>query len=540
MHHPGVPVARVVRRHPGSTKTDGMDPMPFPENVAGSTDVIVVGAGPTGLMLACELALSGVHCRLLDQRTAQPNITRAFAVHARTLELLDARGLAEDLVGRGVPVHDIQPAPGASLNLRELDTRFPMILIVPQSGTEQVLEARARQLGVDIVRGAEVVTLQQDAEQVVVGLRDGELLAADYVVGCDGAHSTVRGLLGIDFVGDQYETHIMLADVQLTHPPEQAMFASSNSDGAVIVVPFGDGWYRAIAWDRLREQTPLATPLPIEEMRDAFARIVGTDFGMARLRWSSRFLSQRRQARHYRSGRVFLAGDAAHVHSPLGGQGMNTGIQDAMNLGWKLAASVQCRAPLWLLDSYEGERHRVGAQVLSLTDGFNRLVLGRSAVRRQLQTQVIRAVLKFGWTRQAMAGRLTGLGISYPARGRDAHPCVGRRVPDLACEGGRLYELLRSGRFLLVDRTGSAELNGAAASGRRVSSVRSLEAAPPRQPAVMLVRPDGYLAWAGESGPQLAASTTTAVAEWCPAAPRKVSVPGPTSGSAPGDVTNVA
>src|SRR5215213_6486625 len=200
MHHPGVPVARVVRRHPGSTKTDGMDPLPFPENVAGSTDVIVVGAGPTGLMLACELALSGVRSRLLDQRTAQPNITRAFAVHARTLELLDARGLAEDLVARGVPVHDIQPAPGASLNLRELDTRFPMILIAPQSGTEQVLEARARQLGVDIVRGAEVVTLQQDAEHVVVGLRDGaSSLTADYVVGCDGAHSTVRGLLGIDF-----------------------------------------------------------------------------------------------------------------------------------------------------------------------------------------------------------------------------------------------------------------------------------------------------------------------------------------------------
>jgi len=490
-------------------------------------------------MLACELALSGVRCRLLDQRVSQPNITRAFAVHARTLELLDARGLAEDLMVRGVPVHDIQPAPGANVDLRELDTRFPMILIVPQSGTEQVLEARARELGVDILRGAEVVTLQQDAEQVVVGLRDGASLAADYVVGCDGAHSTVRSLLGIDFVGTQYETHIMLADVQLTHPPEQAMFASSSRDGAVIVVPFGDGWYRVIAWDRLREQTPLATPLPVEEMRDAFIRIAGTDFGMKELRWSSRFLSQRRQARHYRSGRVFLAGDAAHVHSPLGGQGMNTGIQDAMNLGWKLAASVQGRAPLWLLDSYEDERHRVGAQVLALTDGFNRLVLGRSAVRRQLQTLVIRSVLKFRRTRHALAGRLTGLGISYPARARNAQPWVGRRVPDLACEGGRLYELLRSGRFLLIDRTGSAELDSDVAFGRRVSRVRCLEAARSGQPAVMLVRPDGYVAWAAESGPKLVASATAAVAEWCPAPPAGVVLPRATFGSTPGGLTHV-
>ena len=517
-----------------------MAPLPLPENTARSTDVIVVGAGPTGLMLACELALAGVGCQLLDQRTAEPNITRAFAVHARTLELLDARGLAEDLVARGVPVHDIQPAPGASLNLRELNTRFPMILIVPQSGTEQVLEARARELGVHIIRGAEVVALQQDAENVVVGLRDGASMAADYVVGCDGAHSTVRDLLGIDFVGNQYETHIMLADVQLANPPEQAMFASSNVDGAVIVVPFGDGWYRAIAWDRLREHTPLATPLPIEEMRDAFARIVGTDFGMQELRWSSRFLSERRQARHYRSGRVFLAGDAAHVHSPLGGQGMNTGIQDAMNLGWKLAAGVAGRAPLWLLDSYEDERHRVGAQVLALTDGFNRLVLGRSALRRQLQTQVIRSVLKFGRTRRAMAGRLTGLGISYPARGRHAHPYAGRRVPDLACEGGRLYEVLRSGRFLLVDRTIAAELDSAVVSGRCVSRVRCLEPARSGQPDLMLVRPDGYVAWAAASGPNLAARATAAVAEWCPAPKSAVDIPNAALDSLPGGPTNVS
>ncbi|MCO1659845.1 FAD-dependent oxidoreductase [Pseudonocardia sp. S2-4] len=217
------------------------------------TDVIVVGAGPTGLMLACELALRGVRCRVLERRVEQPNVTRAFAVHARTLELLDARGLADELVPRGVPVREVRPAPGAVIDLRGLDTRYPMILIAPQSATEHLLERRARELGVEIVRGAEVAGLRQDEARVQVDLTDGRGGSANYVVGTDGAHSTVRDLLGVDFVGGRYETHIMLADVRLADPPEDAMFAANSDAGAVIVVPFGDGWFRAIAWDRLRE-----------------------------------------------------------------------------------------------------------------------------------------------------------------------------------------------------------------------------------------------------------------------------------------------
>ncbi|GAA4971630.1 2-polyprenyl-6-methoxyphenol hydroxylase-like FAD-dependent oxidoreductase [Nonomuraea thailandensis] len=473
------------------------------------TDVIVVGAGPTGLMLACELAQAGVRCRLLERRAEQPNITRAFAVHARTLELLDARGLADDLLARGVPVRQVAPAPGATLDLRKLRTRYPMVLIVPQSGTEHLLEARARELGVEIVRGAEVVGLRQDDRRVVVELAGGRTETASYAVGCDGAHSTVRGLAGIDFAGKQYQTHILLADVRVTEPPQDALFAEASDEGVVLMVPFGDGWFRAIAWDRLREQVPLDVPLPMEEMRDAFVRIAGTDFGMREQRWSSRFLSERRQAARYRAGRVFLAGDSAHVHSPLGAQGMNTGIGDAMNLGWKLAAVLRGRAPGGLLDSYERERHRVGAQVLTLTDAFNRLVLGRSAIRRALRNVTLRLALRYGRSRSFLAGRLTGLGIHYPPATRRAHPWTGRRMPDLRCAEGRLYELLRDGRPLLVDATPSGEV--ARAVGDTVKVARHED---PGVPGAVLVRPDGYVAWAADRG-DLPGEAMAAVAQWC-------------------------
>ncbi len=470
-----------------------------------AADVIVVGAGPTGLTLACELAMRGVDVLLIDQRSGIPNITRAFAVHARTLELLDARGLADELLAGGLPVDRLAPVPGAALDLRELRSRYPMVLMAPQSLTERVLSARAAQLGVQIRYGAEVVGMSQGDRGVTVRLADGTELSADYIVGCDGAHSAVRELSGIDFTGKQYATHILLADVRLADPPADGLSAHNSGDGVVLLVPFGDGWFRAIAWDRTREHVPLTEPVTLPEMRSAFLRIAKTDFGMAQMRWSSRFLSERRQAGRYRVDRVFIAGDAAHVHSPLGGQGMNTGIQDAMNLGWKLAAAVGGSAPDWLLDTYQTERHRVGANVLKLTDAFNQLVLGRSLVRRAIRRVAITALLRFGASRQALLGRVSGVGIGYP-RPRGAHRMTGRRMPDLECAGGRLYELIRSGGFVVA--TADPHLD----PGR--DGVTVALHADRTLPEAVLVRPDGYVAWAGP-----AADIPAALDHWRPKTP---------------------
>ncbi len=466
--------------------------------------MVVVGAGPTGLMLAAELALGGAKVQLLEERIDKPNITRAFAVHARTLELLDARGMTDELMTRGVPVYEIAPPGGGTLNLRELPTRFGMLLVVPQSGTEQVLQMRVDDLGVPIARGAEVVGLAQDDDGVTVRCADGTSIRTTYVVGCDGGHSTVRQLVGIGFEGKQYETHILLADVHLTRAPEDTLTGVTNERGAVLMIPFGDGWFRAIAWDRLREQAPLKEPVTLDEIRGSFHRIASEDYGMTDMRWSSRFLSERKQAERYRVGRVFIAGDAAHVHSPLGGQGMNTGIGDAMNLGWKLASQVRGTAPDWLLDSYEGERHPVGAAVLRLTDAFNQLVLGRSKAQRMVQTLAIGSITRVPAGRRFMAGRLSQIGIGYSRASRGDHRMVGKRMPDVDCGGTRLYELLREGRFVMAT-TEHVDLDR---SDLLQAVHRNTDL-----PAAVLVRPDGYVAWADDRLPT-ASHAAAAIAHW--------------------------
>ncbi|MFF8382210.1 FAD-dependent oxidoreductase [Streptomyces kanasensis] len=465
------------------------------------TDVVVVGAGPTGLLLAGDLATAGLRVTLVERRPRTTgNLTRAFGVHARTLELLDARGLADELVAGGTALTRLRLFGRLTLDLSRLRSRFPYLLITPQYEVERLLERRARTAGVDFRHDTALRALRQDAEGVTAELApSGDVgtagrLRARYLVGADGVRSTVRELVGLPFPGRSVVRSLVLADVRLTRPPGDTLTVDGAGDAFVFVAPFGDGWYRVMGWDR-RRPMPDDAPVDLDEIRDIARRACGSDFGMHDARWTSRFHSDERQVPTYRVDRVLLAGDAAHVHSPAGGQGMNTGLQDAANLSWKLAAVLRADPsnPEELLDSYHAERHPVGTAVVRGSGAIIRLAMAGTPLRRTARTAVTGLVTTVRPLSARVTDMLSGIGVSYAAA-RGAHPLAGRRAPDLALAEGRLYELLREGAFVLVtprgDHPASPEVT--AAPGR---VVRATWAHPDRHGA-LLVRPDGYIAWA--------------------------------------------
>ncbi|MFI5807864.1 FAD-dependent oxidoreductase [Streptomyces sp. NPDC051561] len=457
-----------------------------------SSDVIVVGAGPTGLLLAGDLATAGLRVTLVERRShTAGNLTRAFAVHARTLEVLDARGLADELLKTGRTLTRLAFFGSLSLDLSKLRSRFPLVLITPQYEVEQLLERRALAAGVDFRYDTELVGLQARTTSVTAQLKsaDGELtdIEAPYLVGADGVHSTVREALGLPFPGESVIKSIVLADVRLEEEPESVITVGGQGDAFTFMVPFGDGYYRVMGWDRHHE-VPESDPIELDEVRDIARTALGNDFGMHEPRFLSRFHSDERQVPAYRTGRVFLAGDAAHVHSPAGGQGMNTGLQDAANLSWKLAAVLRGRAEDELLDTYHAERHPVGALVLRTSGALIRVAMAHSPVQRAGRAVVTRVFNSLRPVTSRAMGMVSGIGISY-GRGRGEHLLVGRRVPDLALAEGRLYELLRKGEYVLV-----AGVDGPVPSEIPPHTVRGHWA----RRSSLLVRPDGYVAWAGE------------------------------------------
>ncbi|NRQ32384.1 FAD-dependent oxidoreductase [Nonomuraea sp. NN258] len=451
------------------------------------TEVIVVGAGPTGLLLAGDLAEAGVAVTVLERRDGGiSNLSRAFGVHARTLEELDARGLADQLVSMGATLSRLQLFERVEVDLGGLPSRFPYLLITPQYNVEHLLLERALKAGAEIVYDAEVRELTQDATGVTVTTASGAHRAA-YVVGADGFHSAVRRALGQPFPGKSVLKSIMLADVRVAEPPADLLTVNGVGDAFAFLAPFGDGYYRIFAWDR-RHAVPDDTPLDLDEVRDVTRRALGSDFGMHDARWLSRFHSDERQVPDYRVGRVFLAGDAAHVHSPAGGQGMNTGLQDAANLGWKLAAVLR-GAPDALLDTYHGERHPVGHAVLRSSGALIRAAMIESAAGRALRGFAARGALSIPKVLAKVTGQLSGIGYTYPTPD-GAHELVGTRAADVPlADGGRLYEALRGGRFVLI---GAADLTGWGWDDR----VHVAAPATPGGP-LLLVRPDGYVGWAG-------------------------------------------
>ncbi|MGV4922952.1 FAD-dependent monooxygenase [Streptomyces sp. BHT-5-2] len=519
------------------TDTDG-GPRPGRE-----ADVIVVGAGPTGLLLAGDLAEAGLAVTLLERRDdTTSNLSRALAVHARSLEQLDARGLADELIAGGHRLPALQVFGGATLPADQLRSRFPLVLITPQYEVERLLLRRARQAGVTFRYGSEVLGLDQDADGATVHFRTVEdaaegstegarSLRAAYVVGTDGARSAVREAIGLPFPGKAVIRSVVLADVRLARTPESPFTVNAQGDSFALIGSFGDGWYRVIGWSRHARADDDA-PVDLDEVREVTRLAFGTDYGMHDARWISRFHSDERQAPAYRVGRVFLAGDAAHVHSPAGGQGMNAGLQDAANLGWKLAATVNGHAPDGLLDSYQDERHPVGRAVLRSSGAILRVALMRSAPGRALRHLGGQLLTRVRPLSRRAIGRVSGIDIAYPA-GRGAHRLAGRRAPDIRLAGGaRLYELLRKGRFVLIAPKDelSPELTEGARPSAAPDRVVTASWASGRRTA-LLVRPDGHIAWATDAvaPAERAEALRTALAHWTgsPAVPVPAAAPAP-------------
>jgi 2-polyprenyl-6-methoxyphenol hydroxylase-like FAD-dependent oxidoreductase len=474
--------------------------------------VVIAGGGPTGLMLAGELALAGVDVAIVERRPSRHLAgTRAGGLHARTIEVLDQRGIADRFLAQG-QIAQVAGFAWIRLDISDFPTRHPYGLGLRQNHIERILAGWVEELAVPIYYGSEVTGFAQDDTGVTVALADGPSLRAQYLVGCDGGRSLIRKAAGIEFPGWDPTTSNLIAEVEMAEEPEWGTRRDARGVHALGRVEYEIRDGEVVYGDKgpvgvmvTEPHVGAAREPTLDDLRAALIAVYGTDYGVHSPTWLSRFTDMARQAAAYRAGRVLLAGDAAHVHYPVGGQGLNIGVQDAVNLGWKLAQVVKQTAPDSLLDTYQAERHPIAARVLR--DTMAQVALLRTDDRTNALRDTVSEFLSMDEPRKRFAGRMSGLDIHYDLGA--GHPLLGRRMPDLdlVTPGGtvRVFTLLHDARPVLLNlgQPWGVDLSPWA---RRVGSIDAEYAGDwelpvlgqVAAPAAVLIRPDGYVAWVGD------------------------------------------
>lgn len=474
--------------------------------------VVIAGGGPTGLMLAGELALAGIDVAIIERRPDQELAgSRAGGLSARSLEVLDQRGIVDRFLAEG-QVAQVTGFAAMRLDISDFPTRHNYGLALRQRHIERILAGWVSELAVPFYRSCEVMGFAQDDTGVTIELSNGESLRAGYLVGCDGGRSLVRKAAGIEFPGWEATISNILAEAEMVEEPPLGVHRT-----ALGIHAFGRDEYEILDGKivfategpinvMVTEKNVGATDEPtLDDLREALVAACGTDYGIHNLTWISRFTDSSRQAETYRKGRIFLAGDAAHIHSPVGGQGLNTGVQDAVNLGWKLAQVVKGTSTDDLLDTYHAERHPVAARVLRAT--MAQVALQRTDDRTQALREIVSEFLGMEEPRKRIAAEMSGLGIHYDLG--EGHPLVGRRMPDLDLitpDGPvRVFALLHNVQPVLLKLGAPDELDVTLWPDRikvvhaKYEGVWELPALGRiSAPTAVLIRPDGYVAWVGD------------------------------------------
>ncbi len=470
------------------------------------TDVIIIGAGPAGLTLGAELASRGITCRIYEKRLKRAISSRAIGLLSYTLELLDTRNLAELMIAHGLIIDKVPLGNKNFLSLNKLRayTKFPFMLSLPQNKTETLLESWALESGVEIVKGATLHALQQYDDNVCITLSNNEKTWEDYakyVIGCDGINSTVRSLLGISCIEVNYNKHLMHGDVKLSKFPTNSVFAKISRKGMVAAFPLPDNYYRVLVLDQDKINDITEKELTLEDFSESAEKLAEMNLGIYEPLWLSRFNTRQKHASKYRDKRVFLVGDAAHVHMPAGGQGLQSAIEDAFNLGWKLSSTLNSGFSNTILDSYEYERRQIASNAMHKSKFLFKYEISNSFFSYILR-KFISKLAKLPFLEKHIVRSLSGLGNYYKSLSKTKNLYIGKSVLNyqILNQSGVQQEIrviLRNKKSIFLSSTGvySPILNEEIHYGSDIEYMHGYFHED-RRIRTMIIRPDGIVAWA--------------------------------------------